>query len=184
MLRVLGSAVIVFASPVSVAADLVDVANIVRTRHCGEASLPDKPLVASAHLDSAAAAVADGAEVTEAIAAAGYRAKASASLRVSTSKGKDDVVARELSRHFCHLVADPEFIDIGVHLIDLVMYLTGYKQATRVSGHCTSTFGLPIDLTRVLKIDQPMVRARYELDVSDNRFRETILAKIGAAVTA
>jgi uncharacterized protein YkwD len=115
MLRVLGSAVIVFASPVSVAADLVDVANIVRTRHCGEASLPDKPLVASAHLDSAAAAVADGAEVTEAIAAAGYRAKASASLRVSTSKGKDDVVARELSRHFCHLVADPEFIDIGVH---------------------------------------------------------------------
>ncbi|MHC4910992.1 MAG: Gfo/Idh/MocA family protein [Planctomycetota bacterium] len=36
-------------------------------------------------------------------------------------------------------------IDIGVHLIDLVMYLTGYKQATRVSGHCTSTFGLPIE---------------------------------------
>jgi uncharacterized protein YkwD len=115
MLRVLGSAVIVFASPVTVAADLVDVANIVRTRHCGEASLPDKPLVASAHLDSAAAAVADGVDVTEAIAAAGYRAKSSASLRVSTSKGKDDVVARELSRHFCHLVANAEFADIGVY---------------------------------------------------------------------
>jgi predicted GTPase len=44
--------------------------------------------------------------------------------------------------------------------------------------------GTPIDLTRVLKIDQPMVRARYELDVRDERLRETILAKIGATVNA
>ncbi len=44
--------------------------------------------------------------------------------------------------------------------------------------------GTPIDLTRVLKIDQPMVRARYELDVKDERLRETILAKIGATVSA
>lgn len=115
LLRALGLALIVIASPVASAADLVDVANIVRTRHCGEASLPDSPLVSSARLDSAAAAIADGAEATEAIAAAGYRAKSSASLRVSTSKGKDDVVARELSEHFCHLVADPEFADIGVY---------------------------------------------------------------------
>lgn len=115
MLRVSGIATLALAAPVSFAADLVDVANIVRTRHCGEASLPDKPLVASAQLDSAAAAVADGAEVNAAIAVAGYRAKSSASLRVSTSRGKDDAVARELSKHFCHLVADPDFIDIGVH---------------------------------------------------------------------
>jgi uncharacterized protein YkwD len=100
---------------VAAAADLVDVANIVRTRHCGEASLPDKPLVASAQLDSAVEAVADGAEVNAAIAAAGYRANSSASVRVSTSRGKDDAVARELSEHFCHLLADPEFADIGVY---------------------------------------------------------------------
>ena len=112
---VLGLAFTVFDAPVAVAADLVDVANIVRTRHCGEASLPDKPLVASAQLDEAAAAIAEGDEVTAAIAAAGYRAKSSASLRVSTSRGKDDAVARELSEHFCHFVADPEFTDIGVH---------------------------------------------------------------------
>ena len=111
----IAAAIIVVASPVADAADLVDVANIVRTRHCGEASLPDKPLVASTHLDAAAAAVADGAEVTSAIAAAGYRARSSASIRVSTSRGKDDAVARELSVHFCHLVADPDFADIGVH---------------------------------------------------------------------
>jgi len=115
ILRVLGPAFMVLTAPVAVAADLVDVANIVRTRHCGEASLPDQPLVASTQLDSAAAAVADGTEVTDAIAAAGYRAKSSASLRVSTSRGKDDAVARELAEHFCHLVADPEFVDIGVH---------------------------------------------------------------------
>jgi uncharacterized protein YkwD len=99
----------------AVAADLVDVANIVRTRHCGEESLPDKPLVPNSQLDAAAAAVAGGSEVTAAIAAAGYRAKSSASIRVSTPRGKDDAVARELADHFCHFLADPEFADIGVH---------------------------------------------------------------------
>jgi predicted GTPase len=44
--------------------------------------------------------------------------------------------------------------------------------------------GTPIDLTRVLKIDQPMVRARYELEVKDERLRATILESIGAGVTA
>lgn len=115
ILRVFGLAIALLTSPMAVAADLVDVANIVRTSHCGEASLPDKPLLASTLLDNAAAAVADGDEVTSAIAAAGYRAKSSASLRVSTSRGKDDAVARELAKHFCHLVADPDFGDIGVH---------------------------------------------------------------------
>lgn len=105
----------VLAAPLATAADLVDVANIVRTRHCGEASLPDKPLVANTLLDSAAAAVADGAKPAGAIANAGYRAKSSASIRVSTSRGKDDAVAKQLVDHFCHLVADPEFADIGVY---------------------------------------------------------------------
>jgi uncharacterized protein YkwD len=100
--------------PPAMAADLVDVANIVRTRHCGDASLPDKPLAASAQLDSAAEAVADGADVTAAIPAAGYRAKSSASIRVKTSRGQDDAVAKQLADNFCHLVANPEFADIGV----------------------------------------------------------------------
>lgn len=112
---VLALTLAVLAAPVATAADLADVANIVRTRHCGEASLPDKPLVANAMLDSAAAAVADGAEPAGAIAAAGYRARSSASIRVSTSRGKDDAVAKQLVDHFCHLVADPEFADIGVY---------------------------------------------------------------------
>jgi uncharacterized protein YkwD len=108
------TAVAILVALPAAAADLVDVANIVRTRHCGDASLPDKPLVASSQLDSAAAAVAGGAEVTDAIAAAGYRAKSSASIRVSTPRGKDDALAKQLVEHFCHFVADPEFADIGV----------------------------------------------------------------------
>lgn len=97
------------------AADLVEVANIVRTRHCGEQSLPDRPLRAHAQLDAAAERIADGSESAEAIIAAGYRAKSSASIRVKTPGGRDDVAARELSEHFCHLLADPAFSDIGVY---------------------------------------------------------------------
>ena len=111
---VIMTAIAMLAALPAAAADLVDVANIVRTRHCGDASLPDSPLAASRQLDTAAAAVAGGAEVTDAIAAAGYRARSSASIRVSTSRGKDDAVAKQLVDHFCHLVADPEFADIGV----------------------------------------------------------------------
>ncbi|NNM27308.1 MAG: Gfo/Idh/MocA family oxidoreductase [Phycisphaerales bacterium] len=36
-------------------------------------------------------------------------------------------------------------IDLGVHLIDLVLHLTGRPAPERVSGVCTSTFGSPID---------------------------------------
>lgn len=34
-------------------------------------------------------------------------------------------------------------IDLGVHLIDLVMHVTGQRDVTRVSGSCTGTFGSP-----------------------------------------
>ncbi len=114
MKKISALAALVLVVPPAMAADLVDVANIVRTRHCGDASLPDKPLAANAQLDSAAEAVADGADVSAAISAAGYRAKSSASIRVRTPRGQDDAVAKQLAGHFCHLVADPEFADIGV----------------------------------------------------------------------
>ena len=38
--------------------------------------------------------------------------------------------------------------------------------------------GTPIDLTRILKIEKPMVRAGYELDVDDPALREMILAAV------
>lgn len=38
--------------------------------------------------------------------------------------------------------------------------------------------GTPIDLTRILKIGQPMVRARYDLEVDDPTLREMILAAV------
>jgi predicted dehydrogenase len=39
-------------------------------------------------------------------------------------------------------------IDLGVHLIDLALHLAGSPKVERVSGHCTSTFGRPIDRYR------------------------------------
>jgi predicted dehydrogenase len=36
-------------------------------------------------------------------------------------------------------------MDLGVHLIDLVLHLTGQPRASRVSAVCTSTFGAPIE---------------------------------------
>ncbi|MHC4828479.1 MAG: Gfo/Idh/MocA family protein [Planctomycetota bacterium] len=36
-------------------------------------------------------------------------------------------------------------MDLGVHLIDLVLHLTGYRAPARASAVCTSTFGSPID---------------------------------------
>jgi predicted dehydrogenase len=35
-------------------------------------------------------------------------------------------------------------IDLGVHVLDVVLHLVGHPKATRVSGSCTSTFGHPI----------------------------------------
>jgi predicted dehydrogenase len=37
------------------------------------------------------------------------------------------------------------FIDLGVHMIDIILELTGRPRVRRVSGTCTSTFGSPID---------------------------------------
>jgi predicted dehydrogenase len=36
-------------------------------------------------------------------------------------------------------------IDLGVHLIDLAMYLAGHPRPTRVSASCTGMFGRPIE---------------------------------------
>ncbi len=39
-------------------------------------------------------------------------------------------------------------VDLGIHLLDLVLYLTGSPKATRAAAACTSTFGSPIDQYR------------------------------------
>ena len=36
-------------------------------------------------------------------------------------------------------------MDLGVHLLDLVLHITGYPKAMRAGAVCTSTFGSPID---------------------------------------
>ncbi|MCH7798403.1 MAG: Gfo/Idh/MocA family oxidoreductase [Planctomycetes bacterium] len=39
-------------------------------------------------------------------------------------------------------------MDMGVHLVDLALHLTGFPRATRASAVCTSTFGSPIESYR------------------------------------
>jgi len=39
-------------------------------------------------------------------------------------------------------------MDLGVHLVDLALHLTGFPLATRASAVCTSTFGNPIESYR------------------------------------
>jgi uncharacterized protein YkwD len=93
--------------------DLIDVANLVRSQHCGEESITDQPLEASRELDIAVRGMADGDDMVSAIATAGYRARSSAAVRISSSKGKNDAIAKTLAESFCHHVANPDFVDIG-----------------------------------------------------------------------
>jgi predicted GTPase len=44
--------------------------------------------------------------------------------------------------------------------------------------------GTPIDLTRVLKIDKPAVRVRYDLEVKDDTLETMVLNAVGSAVCA
>jgi uncharacterized protein YkwD len=109
---------IVTLVPDAIALELVDVANLVRSQHCGDESLPDRPLRESELLDVAARSMADGNDMVSAIAAAGYRAGSSASVRVRSPKGRNDVIAKTLAERFCKHVANPEFVDIGVYRRD------------------------------------------------------------------
>ena len=111
---VLMAAALLVASDAA-AFDLVDVANLVRSRHCGEASIPDRPLRPSEALDVAAQSMAEGKDLASALVAAGYRARSSASVRVRTPKGRNDAIAKTLSERSCDHVANPEFVDIGVY---------------------------------------------------------------------
>jgi predicted dehydrogenase len=59
-------------------------------------------------------------------------------------------------------------IDLGVHVIDLVRYLTGKPQATRVSGACYANFGHPISAYRYVEMWAGPPRADGLFDVEDH----------------
>lgn len=94
-------------------ADVVDIANSVRLKGCGESSADIRALRPHARLDEAARRIASGESLEGATSAADYHARVSASIRVPSADGDDDI-AQSLAGRFCEIVADPDFREIGV----------------------------------------------------------------------
>lgn len=105
--------VIIAMGPASVVADLVHVANTIRSQGCGELSAADGPLRARTRLDEAAQRIARGGELETATLQSGYRAKKSTSIHIQTAE--DENVAQMLANRFCGIVTDSHLHDIGVY---------------------------------------------------------------------
>ncbi len=106
--------VILAVAPARGVADLVDVANAIRSQGCGEFSAVDRPLRARTQLDEAARRIAHGDGLETATSGSGYRAKKSASIHIRTTKG-DDGVTQLLTQRFCEIVTDSDLREIGVY---------------------------------------------------------------------
>ena len=114
-LRFAISAAIVAAfavTPAAGLADLIEVANSIRSKGCAKLPAVDQPLKAQAQLGDAARRLSRGDELETATARAGYRAKTSASIRIRTAEGDGDV-ARILAQRFCDIVADKSLREAG-----------------------------------------------------------------------
>lgn len=94
--------------------DAVDYANALRNAGCGGRPGVDERLARDVRLDEAAARVAGGADLKAATAASGYRIRRVARIRLENYSGAD--VAGILESQFCDIVADPELVDIGMHM--------------------------------------------------------------------
>jgi len=94
-------------------ADLVDIANSIRSAGCKKLPAINQPLKAQAQLDKAARRVAQGDGLETATSKSGYRAKKSASIRIQTTNG-DSEVAQILAQRFCGIIADEVLQEAGV----------------------------------------------------------------------
>jgi uncharacterized protein YkwD len=113
---IIGGALIVIlaVAPARGVADLVDVANAIRSQGCGKLSAVGQPLRAQTQLDDAARRIARGGGLETATSGSGYRAKKSASIHIRTTKG-DDGVSQILAQRFCEIVTDSNLREIGVY---------------------------------------------------------------------
>jgi hypothetical protein len=102
------------ATPSHGLADVIDLANSLRTTGCGDRPAIDTPLSRNALLNTAAGRVAAGEALQSASYEAGYTAKRVARIHVSNASGVE--LSQLLEAEFCAILADPEFSDIGVHL--------------------------------------------------------------------
>lgn len=97
----------------SVAADLVDYVNVLRTRGCEGSNGTKAKLKQTRALDAVAEEWAKGGRLQQALEATGYRALNSSSMRVSGAPNEQAIV-NVLAEHYCRIVTNRDFTDIGV----------------------------------------------------------------------
>lgn len=71
-------------------------------------------------------------------------------------------------------------IDLGVHVIDLSLHLAGSPSVQRVSGHCTSNFGKPIERYHFTEMWAGPPNLQGTFDVEDGA---TALIRVAGGVT-
>jgi uncharacterized protein YkwD len=95
------------------AADIVGQVNTLRSRGCdGSAGTPAK-LKQTRALDAVAMEWSKGGRLQQALETTGYRARNSSSMRVSGA-ASDQAVVNVLAQHYCAIVTNRAFTDIGV----------------------------------------------------------------------
>jgi uncharacterized protein YkwD len=100
-------------SPLQASEDPVGIVNAIRSTGCKDYAGVGAALRRLEKLNDAAGYLARGDTLEQATAAAGYRIKTAASIRIRTDQG-DERVAELLAAHFCDDVANPVFEEIGV----------------------------------------------------------------------
>lgn len=101
------------ATTQTVAADLVDQVNALRSRGCTGAAGVSVKLERTRALDAVAKEWSRGGRLQQALDATGYRAVNSSSMRVSGA-ANDQAIIGILGEHYCRIVADRAFTEIGV----------------------------------------------------------------------
>jgi uncharacterized protein YkwD len=102
------------AGPSAARAADSDLANGIRLRGCDGRPGEHTPLHPQARLDQAARRLALGAPLREALSASGYRATASASIRISGDTSRA-ALEEMLRSRFCAQLLDPRFGEIGAY---------------------------------------------------------------------
>ncbi|HEY4772322.1 MAG TPA: CAP domain-containing protein [Steroidobacteraceae bacterium] len=94
-------------------ASLPDDLNALRLRGCGGRPGGNAPLHPARKLNDAARRLAGGAALPEAISAAGYSARSSAEMHLS-SAGGEHAAMQLIEGHFCAQVTEPAARDVGI----------------------------------------------------------------------
>jgi uncharacterized protein YkwD len=154
--------------------ELTEVVDIVRTRHCGDQSIADRPLRPSAELDAAARAIAEGQDLSAAIANVNYRARSSASIKLRSPQGRSDAMAKTLAERFCHVVTNLEFVDIGAYRQGQEAWLVFADGAPLPEPDDDSLTDRLLDLVNTLRSESR--------DCGDRRFTATQPLRVSATL--